>query len=81
MSSFSIFGIGIPANDPNGVPTATPLLNLLPNALRMDAANTISTLRFKQPTYDYFYLTEEQISYKEENINLSTTTALSNITS
>jgi hypothetical protein len=82
MPSFSSFGINVPPNDPSGVPTSTtPSLSLLPNALRMDTNNTISTLRFKEGTYDYFYLAEQQISYTTQNINLSTTNPITNITS
>ena len=82
MPSFSSFGINVPPNDPSGVPTnSTPVLSLLPNALRMDTNNTISTLRFKEATYDHFYLTEEQSSYVTQNVNLATSNPITNITS
>jgi hypothetical protein len=47
----------------------------------MDTNNRISTLRFKEGTYDYFYLTQQQLSYTAQNVNLSTTNPITNITS
>lgn len=80
---FSSFGITVPPNDPSGPPSGgvTSSVNILPNTLRIDNKDTISTLRFRESTYENFYLTEQLVSYTSQNVNTLTDVPSTNVIS